>query len=107
MRRLLATLLVALPLYGGSTITARKAALSTATPAATSVGLAVLRNGGNAIDAAVAVSFALAVAHPQAGNIGGGGFLVYYEAESKAVWALDFREVAPLAAKRDMYRSIS
>jgi gamma-glutamyltranspeptidase/glutathione hydrolase len=63
----------------------------------------VLRKGGNAIDAAVAVSFALAVAHPQAGNIGGGGFLVYYDAKEKTVWTLDYREVAPLAATRDMY----
>ena len=74
-------------------------------PLATQAGLDVLKSGGNAIDAAVAVSFALAVSHPQAGNIGGGGFLVYFEAETKGIWALDFREVAPLAAKRDMYGS--
>lgn len=89
--------------YAGSTVVARKAALSTASPYSTSVGLSVLRRGGNAIDAAIAVSFALAVVHPQAGNLGGGGFLVYYEAKSKAVWSLDFRETAPLAAKTEMY----
>jgi gamma-glutamyltranspeptidase / glutathione hydrolase len=89
--------------FAGSQVTASKAALSTVSPYATQAGLSVLKRGGNAIDAAVAVSFALAVAHPQAGNIGGGGFLVYYEAKSGSVWTLDFREVAPAAAKRDMY----
>ena len=87
----LALLSSAFGVQGGSTIRATKAALATASPHATNVGLDVLRNGGNAIDAAVAVAFALAVAHPQAGNIGGGGFLLFYEAETKATWALDFR----------------
>jgi gamma-glutamyltranspeptidase/glutathione hydrolase len=87
----------------GSSVQATHAALSTVSPQATQVGLAVLKRGGNAIDAAVAVSFALAVTHPQAGNLGGGGFLVYYDAKTKSVWTLDFREVAPGAAKRDMY----
>lgn len=94
---------VALPALAGSQVVARKAALSTASPTATQVGLTVLRNGGNAADAAVAVAFALAVVHPQAGNIGGGGFAVYYDAKTKGTWTLDFREVAPLASTRDMY----
>jgi gamma-glutamyltranspeptidase/glutathione hydrolase len=94
---------VALPISAGSQTVATHAALSTISPIATSVGLATLRGICNAIDAAVAIAFALAVAHPQAGNIGGGGFLVYYEAKTKAVWALDYREVAPLDAKRDLY----
>ncbi|HEX6179347.1 MAG TPA: gamma-glutamyltransferase [Thermoanaerobaculia bacterium] len=89
--------------WAGSTVKATNAAISTATPQATNAGLDVLRSGGNAIDAAVAVSFALAVSHPQAGNVGGGGFLLFYEAETKATWALDFRETAPGAAQRDMY----
>ena len=89
--------------WAGSTVRATKAALSTATPQATNAGLEILRNGGNAIDAAVAVAFALAVSHPQAGNIGGGGFLLFYDAETEATWALDFRETAPGAARRDMY----
>jgi gamma-glutamyltranspeptidase/glutathione hydrolase len=97
------TLAVALPAIAGSQAVAKHAALSTASPQATQIGLTVLKSGGNAIDAAVAVSFALAVAHPQAGNLGGGGFLVYYDAKSKGVWTLDFREVAPAAAKRDMF----
>jgi len=69
---------------------------------ATEVGLATLRRGGNAIDAAIAVGFALATTHAPAGNIGGGGFMVIRLAEGRAV-ALDFREVAPGAASRDMY----
>lgn len=71
-------------------------------PAASEIGLAILKKGGNAIDAAVAVNFALAVAHPSAGNIGGGGFLVYRD-KSGNVRALDYREKAPSAASRDMY----
>lgn len=96
-------LFVTLTGHAGSTITATSAALSTGSPYATTVGVTVLKNGGNAIDAAVAVEFALAVAHPQAGNLGGGGFLVYYDAKTKGMWSLDFRETAPGAAKKDMF----
>ena len=105
MKRIVAIafLFVSTSLFAGSHVVATKAALSTASPAATALGLSVLKRGGNAIDAAVAVSFALAVAHPQAGNLGGGGFLVYYDASSKVVWTLDYREVAPGAATRDMF----
>lgn len=84
-------------------LTASKAALATVDYRATAAGLNVLRNGGTAADAAVAVSFALAVVHPQAGNIGGGGFLIYYEKSTGALWALDFREVAPAAATAAMF----
>jgi gamma-glutamyltranspeptidase/glutathione hydrolase len=73
----------------------------TAAPLATRVGVGVLRAGGNAIDAAVAVAFALEVVYPTAGNIGGGGFLVARMGRQSA--ALDFREVAPSASTRDMY----
>jgi gamma-glutamyltranspeptidase/glutathione hydrolase len=92
-----------LPSASASQVTATRAALSTAHPLATKIGLNVLRRGGNAIDASVAVAFALAVVHPQAGNLGGGGFLTYYDAATHAVWTLDFTEVAPLAATRDMF----
>ena len=71
-------------------------------PAASEIGLTILKKGGNAIDAAVAVNFALAVCHPSAGNIGGGGFLVYRD-KNGSVKALDYREKAPAAASRDMY----
>ncbi len=71
-------------------------------PLATKVGKEILRQGGNAIDAAVAVQFALAVVYPQAGNIGGGGFLIYRN-ENNRVLALDYREKAPAAATEKMY----
>ena len=71
-------------------------------PHATQVGLQVLRDGGNAVDAAVAVGLTLAVTHPQAGNLGGGGFLVY-RSLSGEVATVDFRERAPKSATRDMY----
>ena len=84
-------------------VTAKHAALSTGHPIATRAGLAVLQRGGTAADAAVAVAFALAVVHPQAGNLGGGGFAVYYDAQSRGIWTLDFRETAPGAATRTMF----
>ncbi|UZR97787.1 gamma-glutamyltransferase [Chondrinema litorale] len=74
----------------------------TAHPLATKVGLEVLKNGGNAFDAAIAVKYALAVVLPKAGNIGGGGYMVYRTADGKK-GALDFRETAPAAASRDMF----
>ncbi|WP_165822170.1 gamma-glutamyltransferase [Hymenobacter edaphi] len=83
-------------------VTARQAMVVSAHPEATRIGLEVLRRGGNAYDAAVAVQFALAVSLPAAGNIGGGGFVVYRGADG-AVGALDFRETAPAKASRDMY----
>ena len=75
----------------------------TAHPLATKVGLDILKKGGNAIDAAVAIQFALAVVYPQAGNIGGGGFLIYRDAKGKKTLALDYREKAPAAATETMY----
>ena len=71
-------------------------------PLAAEAGRNVLRAGGSAIDAAVATAFALAVTYPNAGNIGGGGFLVYRSAEGTAV-TYDFRETAPAAAAPDMF----
>lgn len=78
------------------------AAVVTAHPEASRVGLEILKKGGNAVDAAVAVKFALAVVYPNAGNIGGGGFMVY-RGNNGEYSALDFRETAPGAAHRDMY----
>ena len=71
-------------------------------PGSSAVGADIMRRGGNAIDAIVAVAFAQAVVNPAAGNLGGGGFLVYRQHDGE-VFALDFREAAPLTATRDMY----
>jgi len=71
-------------------------------PTSSQVGAEIMRLGGNAIDAAVAVGFAQAVVNPRAGNIGGGGFLVYRQADGRS-FALDYRETAPAAASRNMY----
>ena len=70
---------------------------------ATRVGVEILRRGGNAVDAAVGVAFALAVTLPRAGNLGGGGFMVVHLAESGKTLTLDFREMAPAAAHRDLF----
>ncbi|MCP4459739.1 MAG: gamma-glutamyltransferase [Cytophagales bacterium] len=82
--------------------TGKSAMVASAHPLATKVGVQIMKDGGNAFDAAVAVKFALSVVYPQAGNIGGGGFAVFRMANG-SVGALDFREKAPLAASRDMY----
>ena len=81
---------------------ARNGMVSSAHPAASQVGVEILKAGGSAIDAAIAVQFALAVVHPAAGNIGGGGFVVYRDKTGKA-YTLDFREKAPARATRNMY----
>jgi gamma-glutamyltranspeptidase/glutathione hydrolase len=78
------------------------AMISTNDSLATMAGLEILRRGGNAVDAAVSVAYALAVTYPEAGNIGGGGFMLIRMADGRRA-ALDFREVAPLAATRDMF----
>lgn len=81
---------------------AANGAVASAHPLATKVGVEIMRGGGNAFDAAVAVQLALAVVYPNAGNIGGGGFLVARRSNGETV-ALDYREAAPAAAHRDMY----
>jgi len=83
-------------------VTGRNGMVVSTDELASRVGLEVLRAGGNAVDAAVAVSFALAVVNPEAGNIGGGGFMVVRLADG-TVASLDYREKAPMAATRDMY----
>jgi gamma-glutamyltranspeptidase/glutathione hydrolase len=80
----------------------KHAAVVCAHPAASNVGVAVLKAGGNAVDAAIAVQFALAVVYPNAGNIGGGGFMLYRSKNGETA-ALDYRETAPGKATRDMY----
>ncbi len=78
------------------------AMVSSAHPLATKVGVEILKNGGNAVDAAIAVQFALAVVFPRAGNIGGGGFALYRMNDGE-FGSLDFREKAPAGSGRDMY----
>ncbi len=70
---------------------------------ATRVGVEILESGGNAVDAAVAVGFTLAVTLPRAGNLGGGGFMIIHSADKGETIALDYREMAPAAATKDMY----
>ncbi|MBB5395723.1 gamma-glutamyltransferase [Mucilaginibacter sp. AK015] len=84
----------------------RKGMVVCAYPDAANAGLEVLKKGGNAVDAAVAVQFALAVTHPQAGNLGGGGFMVYRSAKGLSA-TLDFREKAPAKASTNMYLDAS
>lgn len=86
----------------GKTATGKEAMVVSAHPEATKVGLDILARGGNAVDAMVAIHFALAVVYPSAGNIGGGGFMVLRDSLGEA-YSLDFREKAPMAAHRDMY----
>jgi len=78
-------------------------AVASGSAVASEVGQEIFRRGGNAFDVAVGVGFALAVAKPQAGNIGGGGFAVVREGKTGEIIALDFRETAPMAASRDMF----
>ena len=82
---------------------ARQGMVVTANVQASQAGLEMLRRGGNAVDAAVAASFAISVTRPQSTGVGGGGFLLLYLAEDKTVLALDFRERAPRRATRDMF----
>lgn len=80
----------------------RKGMVVSAHHLATKIGLDIMRKGGNAVDAAIATHFALAVVYPRAGNLGGGGFLVYRSKDGD-VRTLDFREMAPSASGRDMF----
>lgn len=81
---------------------AKNGMVVSASDIATNIGVSILKKGGNAVDAAVATAFALAVTWPQAGNIGGGGFIVYHSGDGD-VTTFDFREKAPLAASQKMY----
>jgi gamma-glutamyltranspeptidase/glutathione hydrolase len=80
----------------------RHAMVASSSRTAAQVGADVMKSGGNAVDAAVAVGFALAVVYPEAGNIGGGGYMVIRMADGRTA-SLDYREIAPASAFRDMY----
>ena len=83
-------------------VIAEKAMVVTAYPLASKIGMEIIKKGGNAADAAIAVQFALAVVYPYAGNLGGGGFMVMRNKDA-SVSTLDFREKAPARAFKDMY----
>ncbi len=87
---------------GKKAVTAAHGMVVSNSAIASQAGVEIMRAGGNAVDAAVATGFALAVTFPQAGNIGGGGFMVIRMADGRMA-AIDYREIAPLAATRDMY----
>jgi gamma-glutamyltranspeptidase / glutathione hydrolase len=87
---------------GRAAVFGQHAMVASDAPLASQAGVEILQHGGNAVDAAVAVGFALAVVFPEAGNIGGGGYMVIRMADGRTA-ALDYREVAPLAASRNMY----
>jgi len=84
----------------------RGGAVTTVDPDATKAGLKVLRRGGNAVDAAVAAAAALGVTEPFSAGLGGGGFLVFYDAKAKKVRTIDGRETAPMATSPDTYRGM-
>src|SRR6187402_2576440 len=98
------TLLIGLTFlpFPGKTQEFRNGMVVSAHPEASKAGVDILKQGGNAVDAAVAVQFALAVVYPSAGNIGGGGFMVYRSSKGE-INSLDFREKAASAASRNMY----
>jgi gamma-glutamyltranspeptidase / glutathione hydrolase len=108
MRRILSAIVLigvlAFPAAGSEkkVSTGRGGAVAAEEETAARVGIEILKKGGNAADAAVAVAFALAVTWPEAGNIGGGGFWISRDSKGRSL-AVDFREVAPRAARRDLY----
>jgi gamma-glutamyltranspeptidase/glutathione hydrolase len=101
-QRLLCAFLLASFLQAHEPVRAKKAMVVAQEPLAADVGLAVLKSGGNAIDAAIAIGFVLTVTHPFAGALGGGGFLLARFADGRSTF-IDFREAAPNAASRNMF----
>jgi gamma-glutamyltranspeptidase/glutathione hydrolase len=97
--------LLSLPSYALSPVAGRKGMVASSETLASQAGVEILQAGGNAVDAAVAVAFVLAVTFPQAGNLGGGGFMLIRRANGDAT-VVDYREQAPAAATRDMYLGV-
>src|SRR6266496_1386660 len=106
MKKLIALILffISIPLHAASRlpVRAKQAMVASVDAIASRVGADIMRRGGNAVDAAVAVALTLAVTWPEAGNLGGGGFMLIRNADGTEE-ALDYRERAPFAATRDMY----
>src|SRR5438876_6737350 len=84
-------------------VEARQGMVVTVSPPGTDVGVEILKKGGNAVDAAVATAFALAVTHPAAGNVGGGGFMVVFPGGKAEPVVIEYREMAPSAAHKNLY----
>ena len=99
-----ASLRFAVPAHAASRepVRARHGIVASTNEVASRVGVDVMKRGGNAVDAAIAVAFALAVTHPAAGNLGGGGFMMIRLKNGKTT-AIDYREMAPAAATRNIY----
>src|SRR5262249_22123250 len=89
--------------FAQSPVLARHGMVASQEGRASRIGVEILQQGGNAVDAAVAIGFALAVTHPQAGNIGGGGFMVIHLADRNEDVAIDYRETAPTATTKDIF----
>ena len=95
--------LISLISFSSLSVSKHNAVVVTRHHLATEVGSKILQDGGNAFDAAISVAFALAVVNPSAGNIGGGGFALLYDANKKTIESIDYRERAPIKAKKDMF----
>ena len=103
----LITFFLTLLLFFSSFLKAESYAVATRHHLASDIGMKVLEEGGNAVDAAVAIAFALAVVNPSAGNLGGGGFMLIHLAERNETFSIDYRERAPLKSFEKMFQDDS
>ena len=90
---------------GPGDVVSKRAMVASAHPLASEVGLQILKSGGNAVDAALAMAFALSIAEPNASGIGGGGFMLFKMADAEEAIMVDYREMAPLTATSQRYYS--